>query len=925
MSVNRIKTWLAACMLVVLLTHVAAQAEEPKLVTRIEGIRQYSLKNGLQILLFPDKSKPTVTVNMTVFVGSRHEGAGEGGMAHLLEHMLFKGTKNIKALDKDLQAKGARYNGTTSYDRTNYYETMPANDANLHYGIRMEADRLVNSLIRGQDLASEMTVVRNEFEISENNAMRVLMQKMSSVMFEWHNYGRATIGNRSDIERVPLPALRAFYRKYYQPDNVMLVVAGQFNDKKALEYIGKYFGAIAKAERKLPKTYTVEPPQDGQRSVTLRRVGDVQWVGAAYHICAGAHPDFAAIWVLNNILGTEPTGRMYQKLSLTKKAVTVISGAYPAHDPGIMQLLCEVRPDKSLNDCKNSMFAMIEEIGDKGVTAIEVVRAKQQFKKEREQTMADATRLAVGLSNWASQGDWRLWFILRDRIEKVTPKDVQRVAKKYLAVNNRTVGYFIPTKGAQRVTIPDTPDVGALVKNYRGRKAIVAGEKFDTSPLAIEARTTRYELGSGIKVALLPKKTRGETVYLNLSLRYGSADSLKGLNAAAGFLPTVMSRGTKTMTHGQIQDALDAASSNLRAGGSLGQVSFTIRSKRKNLAQAWKILTKILTEPSFPEKELALLKRQRLALYEKAKSEPGFLAQQKLQRALSGHPKGHVLYVPTFAESVARARGATVSQLKRLYGMIGFQGELSVVGDFDPGQARKMINELAEWKAKVPYNRIVQSIPKIAKGGVSEIQIPDKANAFYFAGMVIPYGRQNPDYAALMISNYVLGYGFTSRLMARVRKKEGLSYQVGSRYGASHLDPRSELMIMASSNPLNTHKVVTTVREELDKLVNKGVGKKELAAAIGGLVRAQRLQRTNDGTLATLLNVTAYRGDTMKYYQDLEAKISGLTVESVNKALKKYIQSKRLVVVIAGDFAKAAKVRAAQKKKSKSKKKAAPK
>ncbi|MEM9645446.1 MAG: pitrilysin family protein, partial [Planctomycetota bacterium] len=206
-------------------------------VTEIEGISEYRLGNGTQVLLFPDSSKDVVTVNMTVFVGSRHEGYGEAGMAHLLEHMLFKGTPEHPNVPKSLQDRGAQFNGTTWLDRTNYYETLPASDDNLEFAIRLEADRLVNSFIRGEDLESEMTVVRNEFERGENAPIRVLMQRMQAVAYEWHNYGKSTIGNRSDIERVPIVNLRRFYRKFYRPDNIMVTVAGKFEPEAALKLI----------------------------------------------------------------------------------------------------------------------------------------------------------------------------------------------------------------------------------------------------------------------------------------------------------------------------------------------------------------------------------------------------------------------------------------------------------------------------------------------------------------------------------------------------------------------------------------------------------------------------------------------------------------------------------------------------------------
>ncbi|HZT78715.1 MAG TPA: pitrilysin family protein, partial [Gemmataceae bacterium] len=302
------------------------QARVEKVVT-IEGITEYRLANGLRVLLYPDQSTPNVTVNLTVFVGSRHEGYGETGMAHLLEHMLFKGTPTHPDVPKALRDHARSFNGTTWVDRTNYFETMAGTDANLEFGIRLEADRLVNSFVRREDLASEMTVVRNEFEIGENTPEHILSQRMLAVAYEWHNYGKSTIGNRSDIERVPIDRLKAFYKKYYQPDNAMLVVAGKFDEKKALDYVTKYFGPIPKPTRKLDSTYTEEPPQDGERTVVLRRVGKVGVVGAVYHVPAAAHEDFPAVEVLEEILLTPPSGRLYKALVESKKASTVSGGA----------------------------------------------------------------------------------------------------------------------------------------------------------------------------------------------------------------------------------------------------------------------------------------------------------------------------------------------------------------------------------------------------------------------------------------------------------------------------------------------------------------------------------------------------------------------------------------------------------------------
>src|SRR3989454_1850671 len=408
-------------------------ADFPKKIASVEGITEYQLDNGLRVLLFPDSSQAKVTVNMTVLVGSRQEGYGETGMAHLLEHMVCKGTPRHPHVPKELQEHGAQFNGSTSSDRVNYFETLVATDENLEFALELEADRMVNSYIKKEDLESEMTVVRNEFERGENSPGGVLGKRIAAAAYNWHNYGKPTIGNRSDIERVPVENLRAFYKKFYQPDNIVLVVAGKFDAANALGLVQKHFGAIPRPDRKLDNTWTEEPAQDGERLVTLRRVGDVGAVGVAYHIPAGPHEDMAALQVLANILSTQPSGRLYQALVETRKAASASAFARGEHDPGLMTLEAEVtrNPDWSgLDEVRDLIIATVEPIGAKGVTAEEVNRAKQQILKQRELAAADTAQIGISLSEWAAQGDWRLYFLHRDRIEKVKPEAVQAVAAR---------------------------------------------------------------------------------------------------------------------------------------------------------------------------------------------------------------------------------------------------------------------------------------------------------------------------------------------------------------------------------------------------------------------------------------------------------------------------------------------------------------
>ncbi|HZW31420.1 MAG TPA: pitrilysin family protein [Isosphaeraceae bacterium] len=915
---------LGVAVLGLLIVAAGARAAAPKKITTVEGITEYRLDNGLRVLLFPDQTRPKVTVNLTVLVGSRHEGYGETGMAHLLEHMLFKGTPSNPDIPGAMKERGAQFNGSTWLDRTNYFETLPATDQNLEFAIRLEADRMTNSPIKAEDLATEFSVVRNEFEAGENSPERILSQRMMAVAYEWHNYGKSTIGNRSDIERVPADRLRDFYKKYYQPDNAVLVVAGKFDENKALDYISRYFGALPRPARKLQETYTEEPAQDGERVVTLRRVGDVGLVGLLYHVPAGPHAEFPAVEVLADILGDEPSGRLYKALVETRMAADVSVNAQPYHDPGVLEINAEVntKDRATLEKVRDRILSVIEEVVRTGVTKEEVNRARQSILKEYELDAHDPNRIAIELSEWAAQGDWRLYFLNRDRSEQVTPAQVQEVAAKYLKTSNLTVGFFVPTTKSERTPIPEVPDIAKLVGGYTGRQTKeTTRETFAISPMAIEAQIQRPEPIAGVKLALLPRKTRGEAVQLRLTLRYGNAENLKGFNEASGILPELMTRGTQSMTREQIKDALDKNLARLGTGmggrmiraftGGLGigSVTFTVETKRAKLPAVLEILRQILREPTLPGGEFEVLKNEEIAGIEQGLSDPMRQGLNRVLRLFSRqYPSDDVRYVPTLSERLERTRKLSLDQVRALYhGYLGADhGELVMIGDFEPSEVLPILGKTFEgWKAEKPYARIERPLPPDLKPERDTIQTPDKANAIYVAGLQMPLKDSDPDYPALLAGNYILGGGgLSSRLADRLRQKGGLSYTAMSMLSADPFDAHAMLMILAIYNPSNVDKVATGVDEEVHRLLRDGVKPDELERAKKGYLQQQQVLRTNDTMLAVLLTEDLYVGRTLRFQADLEEKIQALTPAAVDAALRKHINPKQLSVVTAGDFPK---------------------
>ncbi|MBA62763.1 MAG: pseudouridine synthase [Planctomycetaceae bacterium] len=903
---NRVIKPAGSTALILMLITVSFVKAEIKELVSIEGITSYRMDNGLQILLYPDDSASTVTVNMTVFVGSRHEGYGEAGMAHLLEHMLFKGTPTFDNIPALLNEKGARFNGTTWLDRTNYYETLPAGDENLKLAIHLESDRMINSYIKGEDLQSEFSVVRSEFERGENSPSRVLMQRMQSAAFDWHNYGKSTIGNKSDIELVPLPSLRAFYKKYYQPDNTMVVVAGRFDKEKALGYLDEYFGKIPVPERKLEQTYTIEPPQDGERIVNLRRVGDVGMAGVLYHVPASAHPDFAAVDVLSYILATEPAGRLYKALVETKVASNIVGGTYALHDPGIMLFYSQATEKENIAKVRDIILSEIEKIVTDGVSEDEVKRVIQQLTKQREQSLNNTSRIAIDLSDWAAQGDWRLFFLYRDRFEKVTPEDVQRVAALYTRAENRTIGMFIPTDKPSYVTIPDTSNIEAMVEGYKGREAVAQGEKFEATLDNIEKRTSLTTLESGVQAALLPKRSRGEQVVLNLSLNFGTLESLKGNDVAAGYIGPLMLRGTKNKTHQQIQDELDALGATLSITSSAGSLDFSILAKRKTLPQVLMLTKEIIENPSFPEEELQVMLQQRITSLEASKSEPQSLAMNLLARKLTPYPVDDIRATLPVEGQIEQLKSVTLEDIVRLFKQqVGNQsGELVAVGDFDIEAVNPLIQDAVKTlSSDVTYQRIGSTPFLDVKGGHETIVTPDKKNAFYISAHQIPVGRLHPDYPALLIGNHILGGGsLSSRLADRVRQQEGLSYTVGSMYRTYAKEGHGRVMIYAISNPDNSDKVVSVINEEINKLIKDGVTEQEVSKAVESNLQSSAVSRSTDGGIAGMLGSLLAQDRDVQSTKDLEDQMMKLTPDQVNAAIRKYLKPEKLIIVTAGDF-----------------------
>lgn len=888
----------------------AQKAETPKFISNTEGIKEYSLSNGMKVLLLADPSQSNAIVNIIYNVGSKHEGYGEKGMAHLLEHMLFKSTKKLGDIKKMLSDKGGNANGTTYYDRTNYYEVFPSNDENLKWFLEMEADRMINATILQSDLDKEFSVVRNEFEIGENSPSGVLMERIISAAYLWHNYGNSTIGSKEDVERVKAVTLRKFYEKYYQPDNATLIVAGKFDEKKALEYIAQNFSTIAKPARVLDTPYTLEPAQDGERFVELKRAGDSKVVGAVYHTAPYADKDYAALDALQEILTADPSGYLYKAMIDSHKAASVYAYQPTVRDASFMYFGLDIPADKDLKTTENDFRAELDKIATIKYTEQDVARAKAKILKQVENTKNNTIGRAIDLTEIVGAGNYKLGMIYRDTVEKLTAADIQRVAAKYFKTNNRTVGVFIPTKDEVRVKNVEYTDeqIATLTKDYKGKALEKDAAPFEASIKNLKANLTEGKLSNGMKYGLIKKDIKGGKVLGSFKFPVSNAKDLTGKSDVGSLMAQVLKTGTKSHTKEQIQDMLDEWKSNINFGFS-GQTLFVnFSTYKESLPKVTSLIKEILTESTFPEAELVKTVNEYNTYLESSLNDPQSIAFTEIEKITENYPKESIYYTASTKEQIENNKKVKREQLVDFYNKIlgSNNGVGSVIGDVDSKAVAALLEStFGKWDSKSKYEYIKPELFATKKQD-KDYLTPDKENGAAVGKISFSMDRKSADYPAFVIANEMLGSGgfLTARIPTRLREKEGISYGAGSYVNIPIDNNVASWAWYAFFNPTKKDLVNKALKEEVNKAVKDGFTEEEFKSNLTSWLNSRKTGLGNDNTLMGLVNSQLQYGQSLDEYDALEAKVSALKVAQVNDVLRKYISEDKMTNVFAGDFNK---------------------
>ncbi|MBT9492696.1 MAG: insulinase family protein [Paucibacter sp.] len=877
-------------------------------VRELGGIHEYRLPNGLQILLFPDEAQSTTTVNITYRVGSRHESQGEYGMAHLLEHLVFKGTPTHRDIPGAFAAKGIRFNGTTTNDRTNYFASFNANPDTLNFALALEADRMVNSFIARADLDKEMSVVRNEFERGENEPMQVLHQRVQAVAYDWHPYGNATIGARSDIEHVPIERLQAFYKRHYRPDNATILVAGRFDQAATLAQIAAHFGPLKKPTEPLAQTYTQEPAQDGERTVVVRRVGGQPALLAHYHVPAIAHADSAPLLVLSLLMSMPPSGQLYKELVETKLALHAGLGGLGGQAPGGITALAIPPTQADADKVEKLLLDLVEGRAGKPFTEDELRRVRELALNSYREQMKNPEALIQQISGLLGAGDWRLLFQLMEDLPRVTLADVERVRRAYLQPANRTLGRYVPAAAVTRVAIPVAPPLDERLAALKGPPKIEEGERFDPTPARLQERTVSKVLPGGIGLQTLAKQTRGNTVQLQMQLRWGERDATFA-RRGTGWVGELMMEGSAGLSKQALQDALIRLKADLRIQGGDQGASVSITAERDSLLEVLQLAATVMQTPSLPAAAFDRIKQAQLAGMQSSRQELEVLRREAVRghynRAM-GLQLGAPDYQMSLDEQIAQLQATELGDVQAFHAdyWSANEAQVAVVGALPAGLDEALERLFGDWK-KPAATRFVRHQPAhvAIPSARFDVVARDKANAALRMRLDFKLSEADADFVPLTLATQVFGAGgMESRLSARVRQQEGLSYGIGAGLSAPFWGSDANLVIGGSFAPENRDAVIALVQDELRRMNEVGISEAELQRAKKDLAEARLQSRANEAQLAGTLNLLADRSKDWAYVAARDALIQAATLAEVNAAWRRHIRPDGFVISTVGDF-----------------------
>ncbi|MBI1270548.1 hypothetical protein GC174_08960 [bacterium] len=928
----------------------------------IKNVCEYTMENGLKVVLCENHTAPVVTFLVLYKVGSRNEGVGYTGATHFLEHMLFKGTKKHNAdkgngIDDLLTQIGAYWNATTWFDRTSYFEIVPREFFDLC--TELEADRMRNLMLRQSDRDSEMSVVRNELERGENYPEEALEKELYAVAFREHPYHHPTIGWRSDVEGVPLDRLRKFYDTYYWPNNSTVVVLGDFKKEDALATIQKHFGKIKSSPEPIPQVYTTEPAQEGERRFEICRAGDLPRVWMGFHVPEASHEHNYTLAAVRHILGStyERSTRLYKALIETGLAVDVFCRHDELRDPGLFIIGASLNPGVKMKKVEDTILAEIEKLATESVTEAELSRIKSANRKGTILAMADPSSLAFLIGEAESKADWKWLMRYDDRFEEISREDVKEVTATYFTRTNRTVGYFKPMQmfldevrekengngngnasmevdadleesdGAEEAGEENLGDIAVkdplpvelerqvdafeieteelarlLAEPPKAKK--VRFSKDDSGEKSFEERVLVKTLANGMKVLLMQNPGTG-SIGIALNIRAGNYFTRELPSHQAELMGELLSRGSEGFDKVHIAEALE----NM---GIPSGLEFSVDNYRLGLStyvvcedfnEYLDLLNDALRRPLLAESELDKLKVELSSKIIEGANNTRSAAWNGMKRAL--YNADHPFYEKLPSEQIEELLAVKSADLHAVHQKLLSPASaiLSIVGDIDLDSAFAEIEKrFSNWSGGEPSPVVIPETALSGRRRFFDINIPDKSSADIILSHPTTLRRTDKDFYSARIANAALGQDtITSRLGTVVRDRAGLTYGIYSMYSDTAFGG-SPWSVLLTVNPSNIEKALRLVDEVLGDYISRGISPQELSKETGRAVGSFKVGLSSSMGIARVLAELEFLGLGVKELDMLASRYLSVTKKSADAAMQKHFHPESFTTVIAGSL-----------------------
>lgn len=905
-------------------TLISAQSKSVnfKKIKELGGIEEYLYEpNGMNVLLLQDNASPVATVQIVYRVGSKHEVLGNTGSTHLLEHLMFKGTsnfskKNGNSITDVLQNTGAQLNATTWYDRTNYFETLPSDKIEL--ALQIEADRMRNSLLLKEDKEAEMTVVRNEFERGENNPNSLLDKEIWASAYIAHPYHHSTIGWKSDIENAPIEVLKSFYNTYYWPDNATLTIIGDFKKENVFELIEKYFGKITKAPHAMPQPYTQEPQQYGARKIVVRKPGELGVINKAYKIPGALHEDLPALNILAEIIGSGPSAILNKTFVDSRLGIYTYASATNFKEVGLFTIGVGFPASSKHEDIDAKISEVVAKIQKEGVTQDEVNRVVAKISAQTILARDGSGVIASELNEAIAAGDWTDFVTGVDRLKKVTPADVLRVADKYLVEDQSTTGYFIPKQaGAQKNDTAKAnkymPENGPFYYRHEEEghsheeNAVVSTSVQDKAETVSfekvsekSASVYKREKVSGIDVVSV-KTSAKDFVTVAASISLGNYAGETKNDMIPSLTASMLSKGTTLNDKFKFSEKLQKLGVSLNVNASTFKINIGFKCLKKDLDQVVALLAEELRNPLFDAKEFENLKQQFIGNTQQSLNDPGARGEIALSQAI--YSKGNPNYSLSVEDNIANIKNATLDEVKafhkKYFGTASMR--LVIVGDTDGANLNNSLKKaFKNWNGGVTEKLKFEEASKSA-AKTEVVTIPEKPSAELYIGQFTGLKRADADYIPFYIGNYTLGAGFAGRLMQTVRDNDGLTYSISSGLGGN-IETGGYWFVNASFNPGLFQKGLDATMVQVDKWVKDGITAEELQNKKTNLIGSFKVgMATTNGMARTILNFID-RGLEPDYIEQYPKDIEKATLQQVNDAIKKYVKLDKMIIIKSGSL-----------------------